>query len=130
MSQLPSKGVATKRCRRHLCMYLWKFIICIICFIELLVMAAIEHVGFNQWNKVSKILQILPDSKTGNDILNMYIYTHVIYICTYLWSCSGLYGITATGFSDGRLCTSISPLNVRLIRHGQPVELYVHIHLW
>ena len=42
----------------------------------------------------------------------------------YLKSCRGWYGITATGLSDGRLCTNISPLNVRLIRQGQPVRVY------
>ena len=39
----------------------------------------------------------------------------------YLKSCKGLYGTTATGLSDGRLCTNISPLNVRLMRQGEPV---------
>ena len=41
--------------------------------------------------------------------------------CTYLKSCSGLYGMVATDLSDGRLCTNISPVNVKLIIQGQPV---------
>lgn len=40
----------------------------------------------------------------------------------YLSSCSGGYGITATGLSNGRLCINIVPLNVRLIIEGQPIE--------
>ena len=51
------------------------------------------------------------------------------YVCTYLRSCSGLYGMVATGLSDGRLCTNISPLNVRLIRQGEPVATLLCIHV-
>ena len=54
----------------------------------------------------------------------LWVTLQLVYVYTHLKSCSGLYGTMATGLSDGRLCTSISPLNVRLIRHGQPVELY------
>ena len=62
-----------------------------------------------------------------------------MYVCMcvymYLKSCRGLYGITVTGLSNGRLCTNISPLNVRLIRQGQPAGahiilfiLYIHAY--
>ena len=55
----------------------------------------------------------------------MTLYTYVraqatMHVWTYLKSCSGPYGIIAIGLSDGKLCTNISPLNVRLIIHGQP----------